>query len=107
MTLLDKIRANARSYHKRIILPESFEERTMQAADSALKEDLAQIILLGKKDKLLSKASELDLDFLDKATFVDPEQHDKKELYIDLMVEIRKHKGLTHDEASKLIDNPL
>ncbi len=107
MTLLEKIRANARSYQKRIILPESFEERTMQAADSALKEDLAQIILLGKKDKVLSKASELDLVFLDKATFVDPEQHDKKELYIDLMVEIRKHKGLTHDEASRLIENPL
>jgi len=107
MTLLDKIRANARSYQKRIILPESYEERTLQAADFALKDDLAQIILLGKKEKILSKASELDLGFLDKATIIEPEQHDKKEFYIDMMVEIRKHKGLTRDDASLQIENPL
>jgi len=107
MTLLDKIRANARSYQKRIILPESYEERTLQAADFALKDDLAQIILLGKKELILSKASELDLDFLDKATIIDPEQHDKKEYYIDMMVEIRKHKGLTRHDASLQIENPL
>lgn len=107
MTLLDKIRANARSYQKRIILPESYEERTLQAADFALKEDLALIILLGKKEKILSKASDLDLGFLSKATIIDPEQHDKKNLYIDMMVEIRKHKGLTREEASQHIENPL
>jgi phosphate acetyltransferase len=107
MTLLDKIRANARSYQKRIILPESYEERTLQAADFALKDDLAQIILLGKKELILSKASELDLGFLDKATIIDPEQHDKKEYYIDMMVEIRKHKGLTRHDASLQIKNPL
>ncbi len=107
MTLLDKIRANARSYQKRIILPESYEERTLQAADFALKDDLAQIILLGKKEFILSKASELDLGFLDKATIIDPEKHDKKDYYIDMMVEIRKHKGLTQDDASLQIENPL
>jgi len=107
MTLLDKIRANARTYQKRIILPESYEERTLQAADFVLKEDLAQIILLGNKEKVLSKSSELNLSFLDKATIIDPEQHDKKELYVDMMVEIRKHKGLTRDEASRQIEHPL
>lgn len=107
MTLPDKIRANARSYQKRIILPESYEERTLQAADFAIKDDLAQIILLGKKEKILSIALELDLGFLDKATIVDPEQHDKKEFYIDMMVETRKHKGLTRADASLQIENPL
>lgn len=107
MTLLDKIRANARTYQKRIILPESYEERTLQAANAALEEGLAQIILLGNKEKILSHAVDLKLDSLDKATIFDPINHDKKDLYIDMMVEIRKHKGLTHEEASKLIENPL
>ncbi len=107
MTLLDKIRANARTYQKRIILPESYEERTLKAANTALEEGLAQIILLGNKKKILSYAADLKLDFLDKATIIDPVNHDKKDLYIDMMVEIRKHKGLTRDEASRLIENPL
>jgi len=107
MTLLDKIRANARTYQKRIILPESYEERTLQAANAALEEGLAQIILLGNKEKILSLAVDLKLDSLDKATIIDPINHDKKDLYINMMVEIRKHKGLTHEEASKLIENPL
>jgi phosphate acetyltransferase len=107
MTLLDKIRANARTYQKRIILPESYEERTLKAANTALEEGLAQIILLGNKKKILSHAADLKLDFLDKATIIDPVNHDKKDLYIDMMVEIRKHKGLTRDEASRLIENPL
>ncbi|MGD9329176.1 MAG: phosphate acyltransferase, partial [Cyclobacteriaceae bacterium] len=68
MTLLDKIRANARTYQKRIILPESYEERTLKAANTALEEGLAQIILLGNKEKILSQASDLKLGFLDKAT---------------------------------------
>lgn len=107
MTLLDKIRANARSYQKRIILPESYEERTLQAADIALKESLAQIILLGNKEKILSLGTDLKLDSLQKASIIDPLNHNKKELYIDMMVELRKHKGLTHEEASPLIENPL
>ncbi len=107
MTLLDKIRTNARTYQKRIILPESYEERTLKAANAALEEGLAQIILLGNKEKILSHAVDLKLDALDKAAIIDPINHDKKNLYIDMMVEIRKHKGLTRDEASKLIENPL
>ena len=107
MNLLDRIRANARSYQKRIILPESYEERTLQAADFALEEGLAQIILIGNREEISSLASDMRLGSLDKATIIDPVNHDKKEQYIDLMVEIRKHKGLTRDEASRLIENPL
>jgi phosphate acetyltransferase len=107
MTLLDKIRANAQAYNKRIILPESFEERTLKAADFAVGNSLAQIILLGNKEEVLSKAQGLGLKSLENATFVDPLNHDKKEKYIDIMVELRKHKGLSHSEAAKQIENPL
>jgi phosphate acetyltransferase len=107
MTLLDKIRANAQKYFKRIILPESFEERTLKAADFAVENALADIILLGNKEQILSRASELQLSYINKATFVDPLSHNKKDHYVEMMVELRKHKGLTHSDAAKQIENPL
>lgn len=107
MTLLDKIRANAQKYFKRIILPESFEDRTLKAADFAVENSLADIILLGSKEKILSKAAELQLSNISKATFVDPLNHDKKDHYVEMMVELRKHKGLTPSDAAKQIENPL
>jgi phosphate acetyltransferase len=42
-----------------------------------------------------------------KAKIVDPESHEKKDHYIDMMVELRKHKGMTREEASRLIVDPL
>lgn len=107
MNLLEKIRGKAQSYQKRIVLPESFEERTLKAADFAVANGLARVILLGKREKVLSRALDLDLKNLDGASFVDPLNHDKKAHYINLMVELRKHKGLTSAEASMLIENPL
>jgi phosphate acetyltransferase len=107
MTLLEKIRANAQKHFKRIVLPESFEDRTLKAADFAVENSLADIILLGNKAQVLAKASELQLTHLDGATFVDPKNHDKKAHYVDLMVELRKHKGLTHEDAARQIENPL
>ena len=103
MSLLEQIKDNAKSLNKRIVLPEGFEERTLQAANEILKEGIAEIILIGDEKEILSK----DLPYLNKATIVNPLSHPKKEEYADLMVEIRKNKGLTKEEALKLIENPL
>lgn len=107
MDLLNKIKDSAKKHNKRIVLPESTEERTLKAADELIKEGIAQIILTGNPDEIKAKAKELHLSNIDKATIVDPKNHEKKEEYIDLMVEIRKSKGLTREEASKLVENPL
>jgi phosphate acetyltransferase len=42
-----------------------------------------------------------------KITIIDPSKHPDKKKYIDLMVELRKHKGLTQNDAEKLIEDPL
>ena len=47
MELLDSIKQKAKSFNKRIVLPEGYEERTIKAADIAIAEGLAQIILIG------------------------------------------------------------
>jgi phosphate acetyltransferase len=107
MELLDRIKQNAKKYNKRIVLPEGYEERTIKAADTALDENLAQIILLGDPAEIKSHAEKLGLNNLGKATIVNPKSHPKKDHYIDMMVELRKSKGMTKEEASMLIEDPL
>ena len=107
MDLLSKIRENAKNLNKRIVLPESLEDRTLQAADQVLSEGIAQITLIGNSDEIHKKAASLSLKNIEKARIIDPVSHPQKDQYIDLMVELRKHKGLTRDEAARLVENPL
>lgn len=107
MDLINSIKENARKIQKRIVLPEGTAERTLKAADIIISENLAKIILLGNKDEILKKAKELKLLNSEKFNVIDPLNHNKKEEYIQLMLELRKSKGLTYEEASKLIINPL
>ena len=107
MDLLNRIKNNAKQYNKKIVLPESTEERTIIAADELIKEGIAQIILIGNPEEIKNKAKELNLSNIDKAIIIDPKNHNKKEEYIDLMVDIRKKKGLTREKAAKLIEDPL
>lgn len=107
MNLIESIKQNAKNNRQRIVLPESHEERTLKAADIAIKEGLAGIILLGEKDRIIKKAHELSLKNLEQAVIIDPKTSDKREEYAKLMVELRKSKGLTMDEAMNLLDDPL
>jgi phosphate acetyltransferase len=107
MELLDKIKSNARKYNKRIVLPEGHEERTLKAADILIREGIAQIILLGNPDEISKEAAKHGLNSIERAIVIDPLNHSRKDRYIELMVELRKHKGLTRDQAEKLISDPL
>jgi phosphate acetyltransferase len=107
MDLLEKIKARAKTLDKRIVLPEGLEERTLKAADELISEGIAKITLLGNPDSVRAEAKKFGLQNIPGANIIDPLRHDKKEKYIDLMVELRKHKGLTREEASRLIEDPL
>ena len=61
MSLIDQIVARAKSNRQRIVLPESFEERTITAADRAIADGLADIILIGNREKVLAYAAQLGL----------------------------------------------
>ncbi len=107
MELIDKIKENARKLGKRIVLPEGYEERTLKAADICIEEGIASIILIGNRDETLEHARTLGLKNIEKAEIIDPKNHLRKEHYINMMVELRKHKGMTYEEASRLIEDPL
>ena len=107
MDFLSNIKAKAKASLKRIVLPEGFDERTLKAADQVLAEQIAEIILLGNPAAIMADAARLGLKNLHRAQIFDPATHPKKEEYISLMVEIRKSKGLTREDAAKQIANPL
>jgi phosphate acetyltransferase len=107
MNLIESLKENARQNRQRIILPEGHEERTLKAADIVVKEGLAEITILGNREEVLKHARDLTLKNLEKASIIDPKTSVKREEYANLMVELRKSKGLTKDEALELLDNPL
>ncbi|HEX2393893.1 MAG TPA: phosphate acetyltransferase [Bacteroidales bacterium] len=107
MDLIDRIKDNARKNRQRIVLPESHEERTLKAANEILEKGIADIIFIGKPDNIHSNARRLGLKHLEQSIMIDPERYEKAGAYADMMVELRKSKGLSKDEALKLLNNPL
>ena len=107
MALIDNIIARAKSNKQRIVLPESLEERTIKAADKALADELAEIILIGSKEEILAKAAEFGLKNIEKATIIDPATSEKTAGYANLLYELRKSKGMTPEQANELVKNPL
>lgn len=107
MALIENIIKRAQSNKQRIVLPESLEERTITAADRAIADGLAEIILIGNEEKILGYAKELGLKNIDKATIIDPATSPKTAEYANLLYELRKSKGMTPEEAAKLTQNPL
>lgn len=107
MNLIEQIKENAKLNQQRIVLPEGYEERTIKAADVVLKEGIARVTLLGNTQEIEDHANKLGLKHISKATLIDPLKSEKREAYADMMVDLRKSKGLTKDEALKLLQNPL
>ena len=107
MDLISEIVARAKANPQRIVLPEGTEERTLTAADRVLAEGVAELIIIGNPAEIKALAEKLGLKNIDKATIIDPENHAKKEEYAQLLCELRKKKGMTIEEARKLVLDPL
>ena len=107
MDLISEIIARAKANKQRIVLPEGTEERTLKAADQLLADEVAELILIGNPSEIKALADNLGLTNIDKATIIDPENHPKKEEYAQLLCELRKKKGMTIEEARKLVLDPL
>lgn len=107
MSLMDKIILRAQHDKQRIVLPESLEERTLTAADRALADGLADIILIGSKQEIFAEAEKLGLRNVGKATIIDPATSPKTEEYAQLLFQLRQKKGMTIEEARRKVMDPL
>lgn len=92
---------------QRIVLPEGDEERTVMAADAIIREKLCYLTLIADPDEVEKKVHQYGLKNIEKATIVHPKDHSKKQEYTELLYEIRKSKGMTLEEAKKLVEDPL
>ena len=107
MEILKRFIETAKSNPQRIVLPEGDEPRTLKAADRIIGDGIAKIILLGQSDKILALAKENGLKNIERATIIDPQKSADAERYTDLLFELRKNKGLTHEQAVELVKDPL
>ncbi len=107
MTLIESIIERAKSNRQRIVLPESLEERTLTAADQALRDEIAEIILIGNPAEIHALAEKLGLQNIGKATIIDPATSEKTAEYANLLYELRKNKGMTPEKAAQQVLDPL
>lgn len=107
MNLLQEIKERAQKNPQRIVLPEGTEPRTLEAANSVLRDKVAKIILIGNPDEIARMAAEKGFEYIKEATIVDPENNPNLEKYAALLAELRKSKGMTIEEARKLAKDPL
>lgn len=95
---LDSIKMRAKQSKKTIILPESMDRRTFEAAEKVLKEGIADLIIIGTPEEIAENSKGLDISG---AKIINPYTYEKTEEYINLFVELRKKKGLTYEDAKK------
>lgn len=107
MDLIERIRQKARLDCQRIVLPEGDEDRTVMAADAIIREKLCYVILIADPAEVEKKVHQYGLKNIEKATIVNPKDHPKKQEYTELLYELRKGKGLSMEEAAKLVEDPL
>jgi phosphate acetyltransferase len=104
MTLLESLKEKAKATPRRIILPEGEEPRTVKAAAQIIKEKLAQVTLVGNRAKIEAVAREQGVD-VSGIPSVDPLTSPQFEEYVQTYYEIRKAKGMTPEEARKLMSD--
>ena len=102
MNFIEKIKTRAKGNLRRIILPETMDKRVLKAAEICTKEGIAKITLIGKTEEVNNLAKQENID-LEGTTLIDPFTCPYTEDLINNLYELRKEKGLTIEEAKKLI----
>lgn len=107
MNFLDEIKERASALKRTIVLPETEDSRVLEAAARIVEDGIAEIILIGDSEKILSDGNDLGVD-LESCKMIDPtEATDERTDLIELFVDLRKHKGITMEDAEKMIEKPL
>jgi len=104
--MIEKLKEKIIGKNKKIIFPESDDERILKAIDIIIKENIAKVILIGNKEKTLTKIKNLNLNIKEnEISIIDPLDTDID--YSEKLYELRKHKGMTIEEAKNLLKEPI
>lgn len=102
MHLVDQIKEKARKNLQTVVLPESYDERMLYAGEKIVAQGLAKLIILGDPDKINADAAAKGIN-LAGVELLNPTTSPKLDKYVADLVELRKSKGLTSDDAKKLL----
>ena len=102
MGLIESIKEKAKVQLRTIVLPESEDERVLQAAQLVLEEKTANVVLIGNVDTIKADAASCGAN-IEGATIIDPKNFDNIDTYVDELVELRKKKGLSKEEATEIM----
>ena len=102
MSFLGQVRKKALQANRRIVLPESSDERIIRATAQILKEGLAQVILVGNQEAIMHSAKAYEVS-LSGVKIVDPYNFERLDDYVNKLVELRSKKGMTPEEAKKIL----
>ena len=106
MSFIDDIKNRARKDIKTIVLPEATDERVLRGGMQAIEEGYAKIIFVGNDEEIRKIAEGNNID-ISKAEIINPEKTGKAEEYANSLYELRKAKGMTEEQAAKLILDPV
>ena len=102
MSFIENIKNRARNNIKTIVLPEAEDIRVIKAAETVKKEGYAKVVLIGNEESVLAKAKENNIDLGD-TLIINPKTSEKTENYANELYELRKAKGMTLEDAKKLV----
>lgn len=102
MHLMDAIKEKAAKNIQTVVLPESYDERMLFAAQKIVEQSLAKVIILGNPDEVQATAREKGVS-LAGVEIENPATSPRLAGYIDALVELRKSKGLSREDAEKLL----
>lgn len=106
ITLLEKIREKAKQLKKHIVLPDALDERTLKAGRIIVDEKIANVTLIGDDEKIYSLAEKINVD-LSGIRVVNPLKSEKMSDFAHIFYNLRKHKGISFEEAKETMKNPL
>lgn len=106
LQILKEIRVKASQRKKTIVLPESHDERVLKASQVLKNEGIAKVILIGNDEKVRQDAEKLSVD-LQGIRIIDPEKSEKSSDFANVFFNLRKHKGVTIEDAKEIIKNDL
>ncbi len=106
ITLLEEIRGKAKKLKKHIVLPDSLDERTLRAGRIIVDEKIADVTLIGDEEKIYSLAEKIGVN-LSGIRIVNPLKSELLSDFSHIFYNLRKHKGISFDEARETMKNPL
>lgn len=104
MNIIESIKERVKKDIKTIVLPEAEDVRVLKAARTTTDEGFSKVILVGDKEKVSTIAQTNNIDISD-IEFIDPKSFSDTDKLINEFYELRKHKGITLEDAKNIIMN--